>query len=138
MGARVVGLNHLTLSVSDLDRSIEFYRDGLGLSLRVVWPEGAYLEAGTLWLCLALDPAMDARRRRDYTHVAFDVADEDFDELSCRVSNAPVWRENRSEGRSIYCLDPDGHKIELHVGSLATRLAHYRCQPSQDRLIFED
>ena len=136
--ARVVGLNHLTLAVSDLPRSIGFYRDDLGLRLRALWPDGAYLEAGTLWLCLTLDAAMDARPRADYTHLAFDVAEEDFEEICRRVSNAPVWKQNRSEGRSLYCLDPDGHKIELHVGTLAARLAHYRCHPTEDRLIFDD
>ncbi|WP_159065009.1 hypothetical protein [Thaumasiovibrio subtropicus] len=31
---------------------------------------------------------------------------------------------NRSEGQSLYLLDPDGHKLELHVGDLNSRLAH--------------
>ena len=63
----------------------------------------------------------------DYTHYAFDVAAEDFDALSDRVrSHAQVWKDNRSEGASLYFLDPDGHRLELHVGSLASRLARYR------------
>ena len=138
MAARVAGLNHLTLGVSDVSRSIAFYRDGLGLRLRACWPEGAYLEAGTLWLCLTLDPDREAGPRADYTHVAFDVAATDFEELSGRLSDAPVWKQNRSEGSSLYCLDPDGHKIELHVGTLASRLDHYRNRPTQDRRIFDD
>jgi len=32
------------------------------------------------------------------------------------------WKDNSSEGKSIYILDPDNHKIELHVGNLWSRV----------------
>ena len=126
------GLNHVTLAVTDVERSVAFYRDLLGLRLRAHWPEGAYLEAGALWLCLSHDPAAGAELRGDYTHIAFDVAEEGFDARAARVGQAaPIWRENRSEGRSLYVLDPDGHKLELHVGDLETRLTAYRRDPGK-------
>ncbi|RVT93395.1 VOC family protein [Sphingomonas crocodyli] len=121
------GLNHLTLTVADLDRAVDFYRDLLGLALRARWAEGAYLEAGSLWLCLSLDPTATQASRTDYTHYAFDVAPDDFDALATRIrAAAPIWKDNRSEGASLYFLDPDEHRLELHAGSLASRLAHYR------------
>ena len=120
----VQGLNHMTLAVAEVDRAVAFYRGLLGFRLRALWSEGAHLEAGTLWLCLSHDPAAAEQIRGDYTHIAFDVAAEAFDELASRVARAaPIWRENRSEGKSLYVLDPDGHKIELHVGTLGSRLA---------------
>lgn len=135
---RVTGLNHVTLAVADLDRSVSFYRDVLGLELRAIWKDGAYMEAGTLWLCLSVDPKAEHARRDDYTHLAFDVSAGDFDRLSAAVRvRADVWKENRSEGASLYFLDPDGHKLELHVGSLASRLKHYRTHPSSDRLLLD-
>lgn len=133
--ARVSGLNHVTLAVSDLDRSLAFYRDLLGLAVRARWPDGAYLEAGTLWLCLSVGPVT---AREDYTHVAFSAAPEDFGTLCERVrAAAPIWRENRSEGASLYMLDPDGHRLELHVGSLRSRLDHYRARPGSDVEVFD-
>jgi len=121
---KVLGLNHLTLAVAELNRSIAFYRDLLGFELRAAWDEGAYLEAGSLWLCLSVDPL--TARGRDYTHFAFDVAPEDFEALCAQIcKHAEIWKDNRSEGASLYFLDPDGHRLELHVGSLASRLAHY-------------
>ncbi len=124
------GLNHLTLAVADLERSVAFYRDLLGFELRAVWARGAYLEAGSLWLCLAVgDGSLPAGGE---THYAFDVAAADFDPLAARIrQGARLWKENTSEGASVYVLDPDGHRLELHVGGLAARLAHYRAHPDK-------
>jgi catechol 2,3-dioxygenase-like lactoylglutathione lyase family enzyme len=129
--AKVRGLNHLTLAVADLDRSIAFYRDLLGCELRAHWADGAYLAAGPLGLCLSHDPAAAEAARPDYTHYAFDVAEVHFAELSAKVrAAATIWKDNRSEGASLYFLDPDGHRLELHIGTLASRLDHYRANPS--------
>ena len=134
----VSGLNHVTLAVRDLPRSLSFYRDVLGFRLRAEWPEGAYLEAGALWLCLSLDAEARTSPHPDYSHIAFDVAAEGFDALSERISRAAEpWRANRSEGDSLYFLDPDGHKLEIHVGTLASRLAHYAERPLAGRTLHE-
>ncbi len=59
----VGSLNHVTLSVRDLDRSFAFYRDTLGFRPLARWAQGAYLLAGeATWICLTLDPGR-ARRR---------------------------------------------------------------------------
>jgi catechol 2,3-dioxygenase-like lactoylglutathione lyase family enzyme len=128
---KITGLNHLTLAVADLGRSVAFYREILGFDLRALWSEGAYLEAGSLWLCLSVEPRPWPDDRRDYTHYAFDVAEEDFEAVAEQVRRrAAIWKDNRSEGPSLYFLDPDGHRLELHAGSLASRLARYRADPA--------
>ena len=121
---KIRGINHITLAVNDLDTAVSFYRDVLGLTLRKRWAGGAYLEAGDFWVCLSPDGATRQTPHPDYTHLAFDVGDEEFDALARRITQAgaPVWKKDRSEGRSHYFLDPDGHKLELHVGTLQTRL----------------
>ena len=135
--AGVRGLNHLTLAVSDLERSVGFYRDVLGCRLRARWNDGAYLDAGALWLCLSLDPRAKGVERPDYTHVAFDVSADGFDALAAHIaSQAPLWKENNSEGNSLYFLDPDNHRLELHVGSLSSRLDHYRLTPDSAVSVF--
>lgn len=137
-GPRVRALNHITLAVGDLPRSLGFYRDVLGFALRAEWPQGAYLEAGDLWLCLTLDEQAQTAPHPDYTHIALDVAAADFETLSERIgATATIWKSNRSEGDSLYFLDPDGHKLELHVGTLATRLQHYRQRPVPGRIVYE-
>lgn len=121
----ILGLNHITLAVRDVGRAVAFYRNVLGFDVAKIWPGGAYLTAGPLWLCLSRDPATRHKPAPDYTHVAFDVAAEDFETAVIRIreSGATIWKDNRSEGESLYFLDPDRHKLELHVGSLESRLA---------------
>ncbi|WP_372572474.1 VOC family protein [Ruegeria jejuensis] len=118
------GVNHVTLVCTDLDRSCTYYRDILGARPRARWATGAYLELGTLWLCLELG-APDSRA--DDTHLALDCDASCYDALAARIKAASaLWKENRSEGASLYFLDPDDHKLELHVGDLSTRLEAYQ------------
>lgn len=138
-GAGVSGLNHITLAVADVQRSVAFYRDVLGCSVRALWDDGAYLEAGPFWLCLSRDDLVRTSPHPDYTHVAFSIAEGDFAEISARlIATGKVWKDNRSEGASVYFLDPDGHKLELHVGDIETRLAQYRSDPSKGVQVFDD
>jgi len=127
----LTGLNHLTLAVRELDRSVEFYHRVLGFRLDATWDAGAYLSLGGLWLCLSLDPLKAEGPQPDYTHYAFSIAQSQFSSFLARLRAAEVveWKQNRSEGDSLYFLDPDGHKLEAHVGDLASRLAECRSKP---------
>ena len=132
--ARVTGLNHITLAVTDLPRSMAFYRELLGATLRAEWSNGAYLELGSIWLCLTR--AETVTPRTDYTHIAFSTGD--YTALAKRISaQAPLWQDNSSEGGSVYFLDPDGHRLELHDGDLESRLAHYRAHPDKGVILYD-
>ncbi|GBQ66685.1 lactoylglutathione lyase [Ameyamaea chiangmaiensis NBRC 103196] len=128
----ITGLNHITLAVADVERSVTFYRDLLGCAVRALWADGAYLEAGALWLCLSRDDEARVVAHPDYTHIAFSVSEADYGMLHARIAQAcTIWKHNKSEGASTYFLDPDGHRLEIHVGSLDTRLRHYRANPAK-------
>ena len=129
----VHGLNHITLTTSNLNLSMQFYCGVLGLKPHVKWEGGAYLTAGDDWICLSIDNVAPAS---DYSHIAFSVSLPDFEVLKEKVKDRGIeqWKENTSEGDSLYILDPDGHKIELHVGSLQTRLNSLRAKPYEGML----
>ncbi|QYG07302.1 fosfomycin resistance glutathione transferase [Janthinobacterium sp. PAMC25594] len=136
----LTGLNHLTLSVRDLARSVVFYRDTLGLRLHARWDRGAYLSAGDLWLCLSLDAGVANGTGGSYTHYAFSISQQDFAAFAARLRTACVveWQQNSSAGDSLYFLDPDGHRLEAHAGSLAQRLAACRAAPYSGMVLEAD
>ena len=129
----MIGLNHITLAVIDLDRSISFYCNTLDATLKATWDKGAYLELGAIWMCLAVEDTVTIRT--DDTHIAFSAPD--FEKAAAQISaHATLWKDNVSEGNSLYFLDPDGHKLELHEGSLTSRLAHYATRSDGKVTIF--
>jgi len=119
----ITGLNHLTLSVTDLDRAIRFYSEWLGFTLRMRSPRSAYLEAGTLWLALVFDAEARHNPSAEYSHAALSLAASELPLLAEKLRRAGVveWRE-ADNCDSFYFLDPDGHKLELHSGDLTSRL----------------
>jgi len=132
----VSGLNHITIAVTDLQRSFEFYVDLLGMLPRARWSRGAYLSGGDLWLCLSVDAAKPAA---DYSHIAFTIRSDELPEWHLRFADTDVrlWKENTSEGASIYFLDPDGHQLELHAGNLQSRLESIRLEPYENLELFD-
>lgn len=68
--------------------------------------------------------------KRTYNHVAFQIRDEDLDEIALRIKSLGLEvREARNriegEGQSLYFYDFDNHLFELHTGTLDQRLQSY-------------
>ncbi|MBY0282299.1 MAG: VOC family protein [Alphaproteobacteria bacterium] len=127
----ITGLNHITLAVNDLEASFQFYKEVLGFKPLCKWPEGVYFLVGDLWFCLAKDANRSLSPSSCYTHYAFSVDQEAFNDLSNRLKEANVltWKDNKSEGDSLYFLDPNGHKLEIHLGTWQTRLDDKKRNP---------
>jgi catechol 2,3-dioxygenase-like lactoylglutathione lyase family enzyme len=127
----ITGINHLTLSVCNVEASFAFYTQVLGFQPVAKWPGGAYLLAGDMWVALVYDERCRVEVAPEYTHVAFSISPQDFAEMSRRIvaSGATIWQENRSEGASLYFTDPSGHKLEIHVSDLATRIQTAKAEP---------
>lgn len=118
----IKNVNHITLACTDIEKSFAFYRDVLGFKPLVKWDKGAYFLVGDSWFCLNVDSNREPNQC--YTHYAFTVDYNDFDEMSDRIisSSAYVFKDNTSPGESLYFLDPDDHKLEIHVGNWETRV----------------
>ncbi|WP_446743008.1 VOC family protein [Silvibacterium acidisoli] len=134
----VTGLNHITLAVKDLDLSFRFYTELLYLRPVARWYKGAYLMAGSLWVCLTLDSETRPAPLPEYTHTAFTVPLDQFEETVRRLNDAsvPTWQQNHSPGKSFYFLDPNGHKLEIHASDLASRLESLKEKPPRDLVLF--
>jgi catechol 2,3-dioxygenase-like lactoylglutathione lyase family enzyme len=119
---RTEGLDHVAITVSDLERSVAFYTDVLGLESRY-----GELHVPMFMLAggsgLALFPAEsfpgsgDAAGVHDVRvmHVAFRVDREQFDRATAQLPAAGVEPRFEDHGNvhSLYFEDPDGHKLEL-------------------------
>ncbi|AQD20572.1 metallothiol transferase fosB (plasmid) [Staphylococcus aureus] len=128
----IKGINHITYSVSNIAKSIEFYRDILGADILVESETSAYFNLGGIWLALNEEKNIPRSEiKYSYTHIAFTISDNDFEDWYIWLKENEV---NILEGRdrdirdkkSIYFTDLDGHKLELHTGSLEDRLRYYK------------
>ena len=127
----IKGISHLTFSVSSLDISVDFYRQVFGAELLFRDERTAYFDLAGLWLALNMQESIPRTEiRHSYTHVAFTIDDADIAEMTARlqrlgVAFLPSRPRGDGEGQSLYFADPDGHLLEVHTGSLKTRLEGY-------------
>lgn len=133
----LVDLNHITIAVSDIEKSFDFYVNILGFKPQVKWDKGVYLTLG-VWICLSLDEEVDPSK--DYTHIAFTISEENFEKMKniLKRNNVKEWKKNTSEGPSIYFLDPDNRKFEIHLGTLESRLAYTKKNKPYNNLVWYD
>jgi lactoylglutathione lyase len=103
---QALGLNHLALRVTDLDRSQAFYERHLGMT-RIPGGSGSprLMACGphVLNLFKAAAPQMD--------HVCFTVPNYDPKAAEARLRAQRV--EPLVEGDRVHFLDPDGYKIQV-------------------------
>ncbi|MFQ5414912.1 MAG: VOC family protein [Phycisphaerae bacterium] len=116
-------LEHVNMTVSDVARSIEFYRRVLGLNVR--W-EGtsssgrpaAHIGGARDYIAL-FEAATAGRAAADYdrvglNHVGFVV--DDLDAVKDRLAAlgiTPHLEADYDPGRRLYFYDPDGVEVEL-------------------------
>ena len=117
-------IDYTMIIVSDMDRSVEFYRDKLGIPLKFQSPEWTEFQTGATTLALHgggvrqdQAPGSDPSKQAGTCSIGFNVDDLDktFEELKARgifFVMPPTLREG--EGiRLAVCVDPDGLPVSF-------------------------
>ncbi|MBY0010786.1 metallothiol transferase FosB [Paenibacillus typhae] len=137
----IQGINHFCFSVADLDRSIKFYSEVFGARILVKGRKLAYFDLNGLWIALNQEDVVRDRDNRTYTHIAFTIDTNDYENLlnklkELHVEVLPGRVRDAKDKESIYFYDPDGHLFEFHTGTLQDRLDYYRAE--KEDMIFYD
>jgi len=122
---RVVGLDHVVLNVADVERSLSWYCDLLGLEpVRVEeWRRGeAPFPSVRVDETTIVDLVAAERTGTNVDHLCFVIEPTDLDALAASgrfdvVGDGPVDGLFGAQGdaSSLYVRDPDGNVVELRA-----------------------
>ncbi|WP_102126275.1 VOC family protein [Deinococcus planocerae] len=116
---RLARIDHVALVVGDVDRSVRWYGEVLGLrrTYAEVWSDPqdpVFLAHGPVGVAL-LRPRGDAGPGHPRQHFAVATDEPGFREARERLAALGIAAEEQDHTvcRSLYFRDPDGHLIEL-------------------------
>ena len=127
---KITGADHTNWRVKDLEKSLRFYRDVLGLEpfgleeyRQGERPIVSLRATPTFILHLRPDPGFEPGSTGGYDHLALVVDGTDPEALARYLRDSGVEVERRSEGvvgargegTALYVRDPDGYRIELKL-----------------------
>jgi catechol 2,3-dioxygenase-like lactoylglutathione lyase family enzyme len=112
---RVKNVHHILLTVKDLDTSIHFYRDVLGLTLDQRYKTFAMLRVGEFGVYLSTKPwSFDKQGAEKGAGIFPHFEVDSMDALVARLkSNGVILLQepkNYSWGKECFALDPDGYQ----------------------------
>ena len=105
MTPKLVGINHVALEVSDLQRSLDFYGRLFELRLRSRSAGAAFIDIGDQFLALMQGRSQSSDAAR---HFGLVVDDKEAARRALAVAGAEVL-----PGRRLDFLDPDGNRVEI-------------------------
>ena len=119
----ITGMAHACFTVSDLERSLEFYRDALGLKPAFDFVNnegrrfGIYLHLGGRSFIELFEGQLGERADgQSYRHICLEVDDIESTVQTLRERGIEVSDPKLGGDRSwqAWITDPDGNRIELH------------------------
>ncbi|MBI3286517.1 MAG: VOC family protein [Chloroflexi bacterium] len=118
-GNSVQRVDEILIQVSDVQRSLKFYRDGLGIALKATAYGDDSFEANVGGVRFLIHPDFDGSLKNVHRgagiHIHFWVPDADVYYALLRKRGIQVIEppENRPWGRHLAVVDPDGYRIEI-------------------------
>ena len=118
------GINHITISVKNINSAFSFYKDVLNLKPIMKSNFSAYFCAGEIWVALIQEDTYEPSN--NYAHIAFNISKNHYHKFveTIMENNVKEWQQNESEGDSLYLLDDSGNKLEIHFSTLKERIKH--------------
>jgi catechol 2,3-dioxygenase-like lactoylglutathione lyase family enzyme len=117
---KVEGLDHVAIAAKDVARSMEWYRDVLGLERR---HEAAWGDMPVMMCsgntCVAIFPLTDdqpaSTKEPRVLHIAFRSDRKTFDQAQkdLKARGITFDFQDHDIAHSIYFRDPDGYKLEI-------------------------
>jgi lactoylglutathione lyase len=102
---RLVGINHVALEVSDIDRALDFYGRIFDLRFRGRSESAAFIDIGDQFLALMKSPSGPPDSTR---HFGLVVDDKEATRQALIEAGAEIL-----PGRRLDFLDPDGNRVEI-------------------------
>jgi hypothetical protein len=109
-------VSHVMLGVSDIERSVTFYRDKLGFALQNRFESFAFFDAGTMTLALSGDIWNYAGKAPGAMQVVFGVDSVKAAYADLKAKGVDFVNEPRNvNGRdwAANFRDPDGHLLSI-------------------------
>jgi lactoylglutathione lyase len=113
---RLVQIGFVMLGVGDLNRSVSFYRDKLGLSVKQEIPGFAFLDGGGVTLCLSQPLARTSGPAAGAMEIVFSVEDVRAAYEALRGRGVQFIQEPRNVSGAMWAAnfeDPDGHRLSI-------------------------
>jgi catechol 2,3-dioxygenase-like lactoylglutathione lyase family enzyme len=118
-------MDHIVLRVADVERSLAWYRDELGLQAERVdeWRDGKILFPSVRVDATTVIDLLAAPRgdEPNVDHVCLVIEPEDLDALAASgrfdvvAGPSRLWGA-QGDGTGLYVRDPDGNLVELSTG----------------------
>ena len=125
---RIKGLDHVGLLVADMERTLRFYRDGLGLTvLRTKGPDddgvrSAVIQVGDQEMNVFSAPNLGKAHEQGgagVDHFCFAVEAASIEDVIAQLRAAGLeiakGPTERRSATSIFLSDPDGVRVELQL-----------------------
>jgi catechol 2,3-dioxygenase-like lactoylglutathione lyase family enzyme len=111
----VTGMHHLLLTVTDLDRSVHFYRDGLGMRVGYRNTHFVMLQAGDFGVALSTRPwGFEKKGEPKGIGMIPHFTTPNMNEFAERLKNSGIpWLRapaRESFGMEAFIMDPDGYQ----------------------------
>jgi glyoxylase I family protein len=113
---RISGISVIMLGVSDLEQSVAFYRDKLGLPVKMQLAELALLEAGPSMLGLSQGLGRTSPQKAGATEVVFAVGNVRAAHAALLEKGVTLVREPTQTTPTDWAAhfrDPDGHLFSV-------------------------